>query len=378
MIQILDKHKCCGCSACEQICPKQCISFRRDQEGFVYPFVNNSICINCGLCERVCPVINLREDRLPLKTFAATNNNEEIRRNSSSGGVFSALAEKTICKGGKVYGARFQNDLSVVHCKADTLDGIAQFRGSKYLQSELKDIYKAVRNDLNKGIEVLFSGTPCQIAGLKLFLQKNYENLIAVDFVCHGVPSPTVWQSYLDLFRKETEVTSVSFRNKEFGWHRFGVFSDNHYMQVFLSNISLRPSCYQCPTKKGRSGSDITLGDFWGIENINPEIDDDKGISLLLVNTKKGEIFCNNLDIWVKEENYQYAVKYNPSIEYSVPESFVRTKFFSVFANKGFDAAYKSTMIPPLSRRVISKIKTLIKKIFGEKGKKIVRILRDK
>lgn len=375
MIHIEDKHNCCGCSACQQICPKKCISFEADYEGFLYPSVNREVCIECGLCERVCPVLNQGDIIRPISALAAKNRDEYIRANSSSGGIFYALAEKTIKEGGVVYGARFNEELSGVHGVAYNLEDISEFRGSKYLQSMMNDTFKDIRSALNKGIKVLFSGTPCQVAGLRNFLQKSYDNLTLIDFVCHGVPSPSVWQNYLHSF-SNISIDSAVFRDKEQGWHRFGIFSDDHYMQVFLSNLSLRPSCYSCPSKRGKSGSDITLGDFWGIEHIDPEIDDDKGTSLVLINTLKGEKFFKDLNIGSKEESYEEALKFNPSMEVSVDEPEKRAKFFHVFSHSGFNAAYKATMIPSLPFRLKRKLKSLAGQILGEKGKQIVRMLK--
>ncbi len=375
MIHIDDKHNCCGCSACQQICPKQCISFERDYEGFLYPSVNREVCIECGLCERVCPVLNQGDVIRPISTFAAKNCDEYIRINSSSGGIFYALAEKIIKEGGIVYGARFTEELSVEHGVAHDFEDISEFRGSKYLQSMMNDTFKEIRSNLNKGIKVLFSGTPCQVVGLRNFLQKSYDNLTLIDFVCHGVPSPSVWQDYLHSF-SDIYIDSAAFRDKGQGWHRFGIFSDDHYMQVFLSNLSLRPSCYSCPSKQGRAGSDITLGDFWGIEHIDPEIDDDKGTSLVLINTLKGEKFFKDLNIGSKEESYEEALKFNPSMEVSVDEPEKRAKFFHVFSHSGFNAAYKATMIPSLPFRLKRKLKSLAGQILGEKGKQIVRMLK--
>ena len=201
MIDIKEKNNCCGCSACVQICPKQCISMAADNEGFLYPQVNSAICIDCGLCEKVCPVINQSAPREPLVVYAAKNNNEDIRLKSSSGGIFTLLAEKVIEEGGVVFGAKFDADWNVVHDYTETIEGLAAFRGSKYVQSIIGDNFKTAKQFLNNGRKVLFSGTPCQIAGLKKYLRKEYDNLLTVDVVCHGVPSPMVWRDYLDYKR---------------------------------------------------------------------------------------------------------------------------------------------------------------------------------
>lgn len=192
MIEIKDKKDCCGCSACVQKCPKQCISLKEDNEGFLYPEVDKSMCINCGLCEKVCPVLHQGESRKPLKVYAAKNQDEEIRRQSSSGGIFTLLAEKTIQDGGVVFGARFDEHWEVKHDYTETIEGLAAFRGSKYVQSRMEDNYRKAEMFLKQGRKVLFSGTPCQVAGLKRFLRKYYGNLLTIDMVCHGVPSPLV------------------------------------------------------------------------------------------------------------------------------------------------------------------------------------------
>ena len=202
MIQIVDKQNCCGCGACAQRCPQQCISMRIDQEGFLYPHVDESFCVNCGLCESVCPFLKPEAERTPLEVFAAINRDEGVRQHSSSGGVFSLLASSVISAGGVVFGVRFDEQWNVVFDYAEDKDKIGLFRGSKYVQANVGDAYKKCECFLKEGRKVLFSGTPCQIAGLKKYLQKEYTNLVACDLICHGVPSPKVWEKYLFSVRK--------------------------------------------------------------------------------------------------------------------------------------------------------------------------------
>lgn len=197
MIKLEKKSDCCGCAACVQRCPKQCISMQEDEEGFLYPAVDKESCIDCGLCEKVCPILSPSSPHLPHYIYAAKSKDEHIRKHSSSGGVFTLLAEQTINAGGVVFGARFDEKWDVVHDYSETLEGLSAFRGSKYVQSSIDQSYKQVESFLRGGRLVLFSGTPCQIAGLKRFLRKDYENLTTVDFICHGVPSPKVWRMYL-------------------------------------------------------------------------------------------------------------------------------------------------------------------------------------
>ena len=238
MIEIIDKKNCCGCSACAQICPRKCILMQEDDEGFLYPKVDKKSCIDCHLCERVCPVLNQSKPKKPLKVYASINKDENIRLCSSSGGIFTALAEKVIAEGGVVFGARFDDKWEVVHDYVETKEDLSKFRGSKYVQSRIENCYKEAEVFLKAGRIVLFSGTPCQIAGLILFLKKSYNNLLTVDFVCHGVPSPGVWRRYLKeeiarqcdrkntvlprpISEKDTRVTGISFRDKALGWKKF-------------------------------------------------------------------------------------------------------------------------------------------------------------
>lgn len=330
MLNSKNKSGCCGCSACVQVCPKKCISFNEDNEGFRYPSVDISKCVDCGLCEKVCPVINQNESHRPIKVYAAKNNNEDIRLHSSSGGIFTALAEDVINRGGVVFGARFDDNWEVKHDYTETIEGLSAFRGSKYLQSRIENTYLTAETFLKQGREVLFSGTPCQIAGLKRYLRREYENLLAVDIVCHGAPSPLVWREYLKEFSKNQIIHQINFRGKIRSWKNFRMvikgdedivnqpFYENIFMRGFLRDIYLRPSCYACSAKLGKSGTDITLGDFWGIENHLPEFDDDKGISLVMVQSQKGAKYFNAIESNCVEVEYEKAVAGNPAIEKSV------------------------------------------------------------
>lgn len=402
MICIANKQKCCGCGACVQRCPKQCITMYEDGEGFLYPTVDAMCCVDCGLCEKVCPVINgEKPERHPLEILAAKSADGGIRKESSSGGIFTLLAERTIRNGGVVFGARFDEKWEVVHSYTETIDGLAVFRGSKYLQSRIGESFQEVERFLKQGREVLYSGTPCQVAGLQKFLRKEYDNLLLVDFVCHGVPSPGVFRQYLkeeiEKFARQDEnsvllssakhafserhglrkgrtvsIEALSFRDKRLGWKKFSFalslskataggekntvllstpFQENAFMNAFLSNIILRPSCYACPAKGGRSGSDITLGDFWGIENVMPDFDDDRGVSLLMVHSQKGRGFMQRLNMAFRETSYDNALRSNPSIEQSVAVPVNRKYFFRAFRKKGFSQAYAlTTSAKPLER----------------------------
>lgn len=320
MIEIINKEMCCGCEACVQICPRSCITFKEDNEGFRYPLVDRDACIECGQCEAVCPVLHPRESIKPLKVYAAINRNDEVRANSSSGGVFTLLAEEVIAAGGVVCGAIFDEEWCVKHTYTEDLEGLAAMRGSKYTQSRIDTIYRDTERLLKSGRRVLFSGTPCQVAGLRRFLRADYDNLLCVDFICHGVPSPKVWRGYLSEFvggqvSKEYTIEGVTFRDKRNGgsdyglhiWGRHGhVKSDkfslydhtdtNVYMQGFLQDIFLRPSCHSCPSKSFSSGSDITIADFWCLWRYLPQFDDKLGVNMVTANSPKGEAAYDRLD----------------------------------------------------------------------------------
>ena len=343
MIHIVDKKDCCGCGACAQRCPRKCIIMQSDKEGFAYPVIDTKQCTNCGLCNKVCPVINQQPAQPPIATYAATNSNGAIREQSSSGGIFTLLAEETINKGGVVFGAAFNEEWHVEHICVDNINDIKKLRGSKYVQSHIGNSYAMAEKFLKEGKEVLFSGTPCQVAGLKKYLRKEYKNLKTVDFVCHGTPSPKVWKMYLDEVCRANNIgniTDIQFRNKTEGWKKYSFvikyidsegnrsefrecMGNNLYMKCFLSDLCLRPSCYQCPARNGKSGSNITLGDLWGAEQICPEIDDDRGLSLVMVRKECRLPQCDKTAI-----PYSEALKYNPSIEHDVQAPSKRRKFF--------------------------------------------------
>ena len=359
MIRIIDEKDCVGCNACMQICPKSCIEMVEDFEGFLYPRVEPDLCIDCSLCENVCPVIH--QNPIPLEKpqcYAAKNKNEEIRMQSSSGGVFTLLAELIIEQGGVVFGARFDDNWEVVHDYTEGKAGLAAFRGSKYVQSRIEDNFLKIRHFLKADRKVLFSGTPCQISGLKRFLRKEYDNLLCVDFVCHGVPSPKVWRLYrkenLDKVAKNSVLATskpiyedIQFRNKTQGWKKFSFeatirkadkntvlmrepLTENIYMRGFLRDLYLRPSCYDCPAKKHKSGADLTIADFWGIQNHYPAFDDDKGVSLVMVLTDKGnEVYSSIKDEqYLLEVDYKIALQGNPSIEKAVAINPKKETFF--------------------------------------------------
>lgn len=311
MIEIKDKHDCCGCEACVNACPKSCIDLLYDDEGFLYPSVRMDSCVNCSKCVKVCPAINKpSEAKTPIETLSAINIDETVRISSSSGGIFSLLAEWIIERGGVVFGAVFDEEWNVKHDYTGKKEDLLRFRGSKYVQSRIGTAYKDAERFLKQGIYVLFTGTSCQIAGLKRFLNKEYENLLTADCLCHGVPSPKVWNSYIkEIAGDINNIKDISFRDKSTGWKKYSFtinLKDGNtithparndiYMKGFLSDLYLRPSCERCPAKSGRCRSDITLADCWGIDRYNPHMDDDKGTSLILVNSTKGQTIIHSVN----------------------------------------------------------------------------------
>lgn len=339
MIAITDSAACCGCTACVNVCPVQCIVMRRDREGFDYPLANPDRCIGCGRCEAVCPVLNPLPERVPQAVTGGRS--EEFVGGSASGGIFPHVARKIIGVGGTVFGAVMESDMSVAHCEADDMGGIMRFRGPKYVQSELYAAFEDVRERLAEGREVLFAGTPCQVAGLNRYLGVmspglDTSALVTVDFACHGVPGPGLWDRYVkDLERKYgSRMTGASFRDKERSWFHYDVKYDfspacassvsgisggagheaagsgdpvrssvrreymaDPYMALFVQDLTMRPSCYACPARRGRSGSDLTLGDLWSVKSSMPRLDDDKGAGLVLVFTEKGRELLEGLDM---------------------------------------------------------------------------------
>lgn len=408
MINIQNKQDCCGCSACVQRCPRQCIALIEDEEGFLYPQVDPTSCIDCGLCERVCPVIHQHQPRTSLRVYAAVNANEEVRQSSSSGGLFIPLAEKVIEAGGVVFGVKWNHHFEAIHAYTEVKEELIEFQGSKYVQSRVGETFKQAEQFLKQGRKVLYSGTPCQIAALKLFLRKSYENLLTIDFVCHGVPSPGVFRWYLaeeinkTLHAKQNlktqnlssvptadaiasehgfKIENIRFRDKRTGWkfHSFVLTlkqlsqskqeesilectyrSDKSpYMRGFSADLYNRPSCHACLARMGKSGSDITLADYWGIEQIHPQLNDNKGTSALLVNTKQGEDALLSLDVNLYPSTLEDFSKHNHAYAHSFPSPPSRTTFFKMHG-KTFYQRIKKLYHLPLSYRIKLFIKGLI------------------
>ena len=381
-IKIIDKTNCCGCNACREICPKACIEMKPDGMGLLYPEADTSSCIDCGLCVRTCPFINTHEPSPVNNCYAALNKDDRWRLASSSGGVFIELARQTISSGGVVFGAIFAKDWRVVHSCAESIDDVLPMMGSKYVQSDTRDTYQKAKRFLDAGRDVLYTGTPCQIDGLKHYLRKDYPKLLTVELICHGAPAPGVWGAYLEEVwarnqnETETGITGINFRCKQNGWKDYGFeiqkngaptfepARENQYMKAFLQNWPLRPSCYSCKSKKGASGADVTIGDFWGIENAGDVEDDNKGVSCIICRTAKGQDAIdklNSVTLWPVD--YGTILLGNPSLEDSVTFSFSARRFQKIFPKLGFSKTMSIIESPSLPYRVAGYIKRMLNKI---------------
>ncbi|MEF9940574.1 MAG: Coenzyme F420 hydrogenase/dehydrogenase, beta subunit C-terminal domain [Clostridium sp.] len=322
MVDKKEENNCCGCRSCEQACPQQAITMIENEKGFRFPHINYSLCTKCGLCDVVCGFTeNYPNHGDAPQIYAVKNKDTNIRMTSTSGGIFVAISDYILDHSGVVYGVGYGTDLYVCHKRAETKAERDEFKGSKYVQSDTLNTYTSAKKDLDSGRLVLYTGTPCQISGLKAFLRKDYEKLITVDLLCHGTPSNKSWRDFLNVIEQDnhTKIVGAEFRNKSKGWHTpvtllksndnlHRIKGSQSYFQLFNPNYMLMPACYNCKFKKYEKCSDITIADFWGIERSLPEIDDNKGVSLVLINSPKGtDIFekvSKNLDIFVRGKEH--------------------------------------------------------------------------
>lgn len=349
---------CTGCYACVNICPRKCITMKIENQNFSAPRIDTQRCVACGMCEGGCPVLHMPEINIKTTGYAMKSRNERDRRKSTSGGVFSLLAEYVIKEGGVVYGVAYAPDFSAHHIAITERQELSLLQGAKYTQSVIGKCFSKIKSQLRSECLVLFSGTPCQCAGLKSFLGKKYSNLITVDIICHGVPSPKVWQAYID-YRSQKENNGVrpqriNMRSKVSGWSRYGYSTEFDYgngkithihnsqdlfMQAFIGNICLRNSCSNCKTKGVERCTDFTLGDYWGIWNQHPEFDDNKGTSVVFVHSQKGREILEQLSdkIDCLEVNLEDACKENSSLMNSSKPHPGREEFLAQVTAENFE-----------------------------------------
>ncbi len=360
-IRLPSKYMCTGCGACANVCPQNAIVMKDDCEGFLQPRINNEVCAECGLCSEICPVLNTKDPDVSedgsSECYAAYSNDESVLMQSSSGGIFTHLAECVLSEKGIVFGAAFAEKFTVVHCSVENIDELYKLQGSKYVQSEIGDTYRKIKTALDSKRKVLFTGTPCQCAGLRSFLGREYKDLIICDLICHGVNSPSVYLKYLNELEKKynSKTEKVSFRNKTSGWKKFSVRIDFENGESYLSEFEndpfmlgfvkskggfyLRESCFNCKFKGlDRGWSDITLGDCWGIEKINNGFLNENGVSLVMINTGKGrntfQKIIPRLSVCAVSAND--AVRYNIHAVKSALRNSRRDTFFREIETDGF------------------------------------------
>ena len=346
MEHITDYNRCTGCAACVPACPVGCITMKADAEGFLRPAIDQSACIDCGKCARTCPVNRERASYPRPTAWAAINKDEETRRASSSGGVFALLAHAILSDGGAVCAPVFDKDFTVRHIVTRDPADVARMQGSKYVKSEIGDCYAQVKTLLDAGTPVLFSGTPCQIGGLRAALGRDYNHLYLQDIICHGVPSPAVWRRYLA--EQGSPVKSASFRDKSNGWLTFSMrletergttcqpLTRDPYLRLFLRDLDLRPSCHDCAFKSVGREADLTLADYWGVKKAQPDFFDGKGTSLLLVHSEKGEQLRSRIApaLRMTETDLDRALAANPAADRSVACPPARAALFAALDSR--------------------------------------------
>ncbi len=386
-ISELDKNNCTGCRMCEQICPVKAIEFVENEEGFIEPKVNEKKCINCGLCFKRCPQLNdIKNNRLDeIKVYAAKNKNAEEQKESSSGGIFSILANYVLENNGIVYGCAFNSNLVAEQIAIKSKEELYKLRGSKYVQSNTQNTFTEAKKDLDNNKLVLYSGTPCQIAGLKAFLDKDYENLITIDLVCHGVPSPKLWKKQLEELERKTKkkIKKIKFRDKDsHNWEDYGfsiVWEDNTntyipsgyspYIKSFLEGKICRECCYRCKYSKEERMGDITVADYWGIEKEYPDFYDKNGVSAVIINTKKGESIFKEINCKINYINTKLdsVRKYNINLNHPTIRPQIRKDVYKNIDNKKFikyiknDLKYKKKLKDQIKNLIPSKIRQHIK-----------------
>lgn len=345
------KSECSGCTACMNICPKNAIQMIEDEEGFKYPQIDKQKCIDCGACYKICPNVKKDESNTIKEAYGVKHKNEQERLTSRSGGVFIALSDYILSQGGTVYGAELNKDFTVSHHRAENKEQRNKFKGSKYIQSDMNDIIKKVRQDLKDNKKVLFSGTSCQVHAIKVSVSEKYQkNLYTCDLICHGVPSKKIFEEFLRYIEKISGKTikEFNFRDKRFGWathYETSIFEDGtelttqYFRNLFYGHNILRPACHKCNYANIHRPADITIADFWGIENVAPEFLDRKGVSLTIINNEKGKEWFEAIKgkLQTIHCSLEDCVKYTYTLNQPTPEAETRDEFWQDYKTKDFD-----------------------------------------
>lgn len=364
-IAIKDKSLCCGCMACANVCPKDAIRAVPDENGFLYPQVDPQLCVECGLCEKTCDFTQKQQAvHAPQKAVSLIHKDSSVVKNSTSGGAFTALSDLVLQQGGMVVGAAMDDDFTVYHHVAQNASQRDAMRGSLYVQSDIRDSYRQVRDALKEDRKVLFVGTPCQSAGLKSFLGKDHENLLVVEFLCHGVPNNEFFKAHIAYLEKEysQKATDYSFREKRYGWTArieqltttggkiLATKLIQAYTRFFYAGVSLRPSCHNCAYRRTERSADLTVGDFWGIEKLTGK-KDEKGVSLLFANTPKGAAWLQQLEGSSVLKEYPVESLIGKIPTKSAPSRMDPEAFWALYREKGYGAVVtKYYKITPKSK----------------------------
>lgn len=384
------KNECTGCNLCEDICPVNAISFQYDEEGFLFPNVNQEKCVGCGKCKNTCPALYSKNDDtlFDRRVYAAWNKNHDIRWNSTSGGVFTCLAEYLLEENYYIVGAIYNDEIRVIHLVSNDKNDLCKMRQSKYVQSDLRGVYKEILRLLQNDEKVLFCGTPCQAAAVKKATKKYEKNIVIIDFICAGVGSPVVFESYIEYLeaKYKSKIKQVWFKNKDAGWDQLGtkvsfengrqyfrIGSRDIYMCAFVQDkLNIRKSCFNCMYRDNNHFSDITLGDFWGIDELEYAVKDNLGVTAFIVNSKKGINIIENVKEsleWM-EASFENVAKYNSTVRNSLCEGENRHDFLVDTQKEGIYSAYKkygSYSGKNKLRRDIDYIKWKIKRYFNIK-----------
>lgn len=381
MINIKNKSECCGCTACEQICPKSAIKMVQDSEGFFYPELETELCIGCNLCNQVCPLKNdISNNEFEQQIYAAIHNDQDVRLKSSSGGIFTALSDSILDAGGVVSGAGFDEEFNVKHMIAKSKAERDNFCGSKYVQSDMNNTIKTIAEALKNKQTVMFTGTPCQNNALINALNKmkiSQENLLTCDFICHGTPSPLIWKEYKELLEDKYrgKLTYFTFRSKKEGWvsasisarftsgdHSKEINKKYSFLKLYSSLFPIRPSCFECPYTSYKRVADITMGDYWNIAKTKSSFNDNKGVSMVMVNTKKGyEWFMNNSNIKYELSNNLNC--WQPHLEYPNPIPSKRESFWNDLNKHNFEFVIKKYGSGTVINKVVRVATPILRKI---------------